>query len=52
MIIPSRDLVVVRQGPSPGGDGPYFEELVVRILDAIDSARSRGEGPADRRETP
>jgi CubicO group peptidase (beta-lactamase class C family) len=35
MIIPSRDLVVVRQGPSPGGDGPYFEELVARILDAI-----------------
>jgi CubicO group peptidase (beta-lactamase class C family) len=35
MIIPSRDLVVVRQGPSPGGDGAYFEELVVRILEAL-----------------
>ena len=35
MILPSRDLVVVRQGPSPGGDGPYFEELVVRVLAAI-----------------
>lgn len=34
LIIPSRDLVVVRQGPSPG-DGGYMEELVVRILDAI-----------------
>ena len=38
MIIPSHDLVVVRHGPSPGGDGPYFEELVVRILDAIGAA--------------
>jgi len=35
LIVPSRDLVVVRQGPSPGGFGPYFEELVVRILDAL-----------------
>jgi CubicO group peptidase (beta-lactamase class C family) len=38
MIIPSRDLVVVRQGPSPGGDGAYFEELVARILDALGPA--------------
>jgi CubicO group peptidase (beta-lactamase class C family) len=36
MIIPSRDLVVVRQGPSPGGDGEYIEEFVVRVLDAIE----------------
>jgi CubicO group peptidase (beta-lactamase class C family) len=35
LIIPSRDLVVVRHGPSPGGDGAYLEELVVRILAAI-----------------
>lgn len=41
MIIPSRDLVIVRQGPSPGGDGPYFEELVVRILAAVGSGNSR-----------
>ncbi|MBI3981742.1 MAG: serine hydrolase [Gemmatimonadetes bacterium] len=39
MIIPSRDLVVVRHGPSPGGDGAYMEELVVRILEAIGPAR-------------
>ena len=39
MIIPSRDLVVVRQGPSPGGDGPYFEEFVVRVLGAIGTSR-------------
>ncbi len=38
LIIPSRDLVVVRQGPSPG-DGGYMEELVVRILEAIGPAR-------------
>jgi len=35
MIIPSRDLVVVRHGPSPGGDGQYFEELVARMLAAL-----------------
>lgn len=35
MIIPSRDLVVVRHGPSPGGDRAYFEELLARILAAL-----------------
>lgn len=35
LIIPSRDLVVVRHGPSSGGDQQYFEELVVRILAAL-----------------
>jgi CubicO group peptidase (beta-lactamase class C family) len=35
MVIPSRDLVVVRQGPSPGGTDSYFEELVARVLGAI-----------------
>jgi CubicO group peptidase (beta-lactamase class C family) len=49
MIIPSRDLVVVRQGPSPGGDGPYFEEIVVRILDAIGAANQDGELDGNRR---
>jgi len=38
LIIPSRDVVVVRQGPSPG-DGGYMEELVVRILEAVGPAR-------------
>ncbi|MGQ0647987.1 MAG: serine hydrolase domain-containing protein [Gemmatimonadaceae bacterium] len=45
MIIPSRDLVLVRLGPSPGGDGPYFEELASRILAALpqtsDASRPR-----------
>ena len=35
MIIPSRDLVVVRHGPSPGGDGAYMEELITRLLEAL-----------------
>lgn len=35
LIIPSRDLVLVRLGPSPGGDGSYVEELAVRILAAL-----------------
>ncbi|MEX2284807.1 MAG: serine hydrolase [Gemmatimonadota bacterium] len=39
MVIPSRDLVIVRQGPSPGGDGAHMNELVGRILDAINRPR-------------
>jgi CubicO group peptidase (beta-lactamase class C family) len=39
MVIPSRDLVVVRQGPSPGGDQRYFEELVARVLRALPASR-------------
>ena len=35
LIIPSRDFVLVRLGPSPGGDGAYVEELAVRILNAL-----------------
>jgi CubicO group peptidase (beta-lactamase class C family) len=35
MIIPSRETVIVRHGPSPGGADAYFEELVARILDTI-----------------
>ncbi len=35
LIIPSLDFVLVRLGPSPGGDGPYVEELAVRILGAV-----------------
>jgi CubicO group peptidase (beta-lactamase class C family) len=38
MIIPSRDFVLVRLGPSPGGDGPYVEELAARLLDALPPA--------------
>lgn len=35
MIIPSCDMVIVRLGPSPGGFGTYFNEVVGRILEAV-----------------
>ena len=35
MIIPSRDMVVVRLGPSPGGAQAYFSELVARLLKGV-----------------
>jgi CubicO group peptidase (beta-lactamase class C family) len=35
MIIPSRDVVVVRMGPSPGASERYFAELVSRVLQAL-----------------
>jgi CubicO group peptidase (beta-lactamase class C family) len=36
MIIPSRDMVIVRLGPSPGNYNAYLNEVVGRVLDAID----------------
>ena len=38
MVIPSRDVVIVRHGPSPAGFGPYFNRVVGEILDAIGEA--------------
>ena len=35
MIIPSRELVIVRLGPSPRGFNNYFNQLVGRILEAV-----------------
>lgn len=35
MVIPSRQLVVARHGPSAGEFGAYFNELVGRILEAV-----------------
>lgn len=35
MVIPSRDLVVVRMGPSPAGVYPYLNEAVGRILKVL-----------------
>jgi CubicO group peptidase (beta-lactamase class C family) len=35
MVIPSRDTVVVRLGPSPRGSDGYFAELVSRVLTAL-----------------
>jgi len=38
VIIPSRDVVVVRLGPSPGGSSSYLNEVVGRVLDALPDA--------------
>ena len=35
MVIPSRDTVIVRLGPSPRGSDGYFTELVTRVLSAL-----------------
>jgi len=35
MVIPSRDLVVVRMGPSPGGSQEYMSQLVAKILEGL-----------------
>jgi CubicO group peptidase (beta-lactamase class C family) len=35
VIIPSRDMVIVRLGPSPGGGAVYLNEIVGRVLDAV-----------------
>ena len=35
VIIPSRNVVVVRLGPSPGRTNEYMNETVGRILEAI-----------------
>lgn len=44
IIIPSRDMVIVRLGPSPGeGFGSYLDRVVGDILDAVGEAEA-GEG--------
>jgi CubicO group peptidase (beta-lactamase class C family) len=40
MVIPSRDVVVVRMGPSPGGSQTYLSELVSKILDGLPKGKS------------
>jgi CubicO group peptidase (beta-lactamase class C family) len=35
MVIPSRDAVIVRLGPSPRASDGYFSELVSRVLTAL-----------------
>ena len=35
LVIPSRDVVVVRLGPSPENTYPYLNETVGRILEAL-----------------
>ena len=41
MIIPSRDMVIVRLGPSPGGFGPYLNKVVGDVLDAVGESGGR-----------
>lgn len=35
MVVPSRDLVVVRMGPSPGGSQDYMSHLVAKIIEGL-----------------
>ncbi len=35
-VIPSRDMVIVRLGPSPGGFNAYINEVIGRILSAVE----------------
>ncbi len=42
LVIPSREMVVVRQGPSAGGYMEYFDRLVGEILEAV--GRPAGSG--------
>ena len=39
VVIPSRDMVVVRLGPSPRGSNGYVNEFIGRVLDAIEEVR-------------
>ncbi len=51
MVIPSRDMVIVRLGPSPSGFGQYFNTLVGEVLDAVSGERgvgSREQGAGSR----
>jgi CubicO group peptidase (beta-lactamase class C family) len=41
-VIPSRDVVIVRLGPSPGRFDPYINEVVGRILDAVGATGEPG----------
>jgi CubicO group peptidase (beta-lactamase class C family) len=40
MVIPSRDVVVVRMGPSPGGSQEYMSQLVARVLEGLPRQRT------------
>jgi CubicO group peptidase (beta-lactamase class C family) len=40
MVIPSRDVVVVRLGPSPGGSQDYLSQLVARVLEGLPGPKS------------
>jgi CubicO group peptidase (beta-lactamase class C family) len=44
MIIPSREMVVARQGPSAGRSSAHFNELVGRVLEAVGRPLEEGRG--------
>ena len=45
MIIPSRDMIIVRLGPSPGGGfGTYLNKVVGDILDSVGAREDAGPG--------
>jgi len=46
MVIPSRDMVVVRMGPSPADSTSYFAELVSRILRGVPGKAPSGLEPS------
>lgn len=43
LVIPSRELVVVRLGPSPEGVYPYLNETVGRVLEALPESQAASE---------
>lgn len=45
VVIPSRDMVIVRQGPSPGGFGAYIDRVMGDILDAVGERTDVPAGP-------
>jgi CubicO group peptidase (beta-lactamase class C family) len=49
VIIPSRDMVIVRLGPSPGDFAPYLNKIVGDILDAVEERSAPGERAPTRR---
>ena len=46
MVIPSRDMVIVRLGPSLSGFGQYFNTFVGEVLDAASEQGAVSRGPA------
>jgi len=49
LIVPSRDLVVARQGPSAGEFRPYFNDVVGGILDAVGKSVAAGGDASEER---
>src|SRR5581483_5201814 len=50
MVIPSRDMVVVRMGPSPAHATEYFTELVSRLLLGVPQSSDKRTQRGERRD--